>query len=99
MKHLALTLVLLFTAGSLAAGDGKHCDMSKAAKAVTLTGTLDGRTFHVANSDKTYTVCEKTKNAVLKLGANGATIEVKGKLMSCDESDGEELVIEDAKKV
>jgi hypothetical protein len=104
MKRLVLILIVVFTAGSLLAGEGKSCDVKKSAKTVQLTGTLasdaDGnKIFRVANSDKSYTVCHKTASSVTKLGADGATIEVKGKLVSCDEAAGEELVIETAKKI
>jgi hypothetical protein len=104
MKRLALTLIVLFTAATLFAG-GKECDMKKhAAKTVELTGTLaqigtgdDAKTiFRVANSDQSYTVCEKTKSSILKLSKEG-TLQVKGKVMSC--GDGEELMIESAKKM
>lgn len=100
MKHIAMALVLLFTAASLFAGDGKSCNVNKtAAKNVELTGTLEGKTFRVADSDKSFTVCEKTKSAVLKLGENGGSnVKIKGKLVSC-EGEGEELVIEEAKKI
>jgi len=103
MKRLAVTLIVLFLATSVFAG-GKECQI-KAAKSVELTGTLatadDGETtiFRVANSDKSYTVCHETKASVLKLGTSGNTLKVKGKLVSCDESKGEELVITEAKKI
>ena len=103
MKRLPLILILVFVAGTLLAGDGKSCDVNKSAKTVQLTGTVttsDGNTvFRVANSNKTYTVCHKSKADVAKLGANGATLAVEGKVMSCDESEGEELVVTSAKKV
>ena len=104
MKRLIMVLIVVFTAGSLLAGEGKSCDVKKSGKTVQLTGTLasdaDGnKVFRVANSDKSYTVCHKTASNVARLGANGATIEVKGKLVSCDEAAGEELVIETAKKI
>ena len=70
-------------------------------KTVELTGTLEdgGKVFRVANGGKSYTVCHKTASDVTKLGANGASIAIKGKVVSCDEADGEELVIVSAKKV
>ena len=102
MKRLILILIVVFAAGSLFAGEGKSCDAHKA-KAVKLTGTLssagDTTVFRVANSDKSYTVCHETKASVLKLGTSGNTLKVKGKLVSCDESKGEELVITEAKKI
>ena len=78
-----------------------------AAKSVELTGTLvrtgDGDTaktvFRVADSDQSYTVCEKTKSSILKLSNGGSTLHIKGKVVSCDESEGEELMIESAKKM
>jgi hypothetical protein len=101
MKRLPLILILIFVAGTLLAGDGKSC--GTAAKTVQLTGTIasaDGATiFRVANSDKSYTICHKSKANVAKLGADGATLEVTGKIVSCDEAEGEELVVTSAKKV
>jgi hypothetical protein len=104
MKRMILMLIVLFTATTLFAG-GKECDMKKHAKAVELTGTLirtgdgdDAKTiFKVANSDQTYDVCEKTKNSILKLANEGASLQIKGKVMNC--SEGEELVIETANKI
>ena len=105
MKRMAMVLILLFTAASLFAG-GKECQMkAHAAKNVELNGTLvpgtDGShpaVFRVANSDQTYTVCEKTKSSILKL-SNSGTLHIKGKVVSCSESNGEELVIESARKM
>lgn len=104
MKRLVLILIVVFTAGSLLAGEGKSCDVKKSAKTVQLTGTFasdaeGNKVFRVANSDKSYTVCHKTAASVARLGADGAKLEVKGKLVSCDEAAGEELVIETAKKI
>ena len=94
MKRLAMVLIVLFTAASLFAG-GKECNI-KSAKSVELTGTLADNVFRVADSDQSYKVCEKTKQSVLKL-SNSGTLQIKGKVVSCDE--GEELVIESAKKI
>ena len=104
MKRLIFIVILVLTAGSLFAGDGKSCDVNHKAKSVTLTGTLAAGTngaqvFRVANSDKSYTICHKSKADVAKLGANGATLQVTGKIMSCDETEGAELVVETAKKI
>lgn len=104
MKRLAMILIVVFAAATLLAGEGKSCDAKKSAKTVALTGTLasveGGNTvFRVANSDKSYTVCHKTAAKFTSLGQDGATLAVKGKLVSCDEAAGEELVIESAKKV
>ncbi|HVR38502.1 MAG TPA: hypothetical protein VMU84_05350 [Thermoanaerobaculia bacterium] len=99
MKRMAISLILVFVAASLFAG-GKECDMSKhAAKSVELNGTIaqnaDGDSiFRVANSDQTYTICEKTKEAVLKVSG---PVHVKGKIVSC--GNGEELMIDSAKKI
>jgi len=102
MKRLSMLLIVLFTAVSVFAG-GKYCEQQKAnAKSVDLTGTIsraaagEKAVFHVANSDRSYTVCEKTKNAVLKL-ADGGTVHVKGKVVACGEK--EELLIESADKI
>ena len=105
MKKLALFLIVLLTAASLFAGEGKSCDMHKSsAKTVELNGTIvtdadGGHVFKVANSDQSYTICHMTADDVLKLGESGATLAVKGKVMKCDETKGEELVIESAKKI
>lgn len=106
MKRFAMVLIILLTATSLLAG-GKNCDAKKhAAKSVELTGTLvrsgsgeGARTiFRVANGDRSYTVCEQTKASVLGLTSDrNATYRVKGTIVSCGE--GEELLIESAKKV
>jgi hypothetical protein len=104
MKRLPLILgcILIFTATMAFAG-GKSCDVSKT-KSVSLTGTIatnaDGaKIFRVADSNKTLTICHKTAAKVLEQGANGATIQVKGKVVSCDETDGDELVIETARRI
>ena len=105
MKRMALMLIVLFAATSLFAG-GKNCDYNKNAKSVELTGKLvraanDGEQtiFRVANGDQSYVVCSETKASVLKLGADNATLRVKGKLVNCGESEGQELVITEAKKI
>lgn len=102
MKRIAMALIALFTAATLFAG-GKECDI-KHSKSVALKGTLssvgsgdEAKTiFRVADSDESYTVCEKTKSSVLKL-TNSGTLQVKGKLVSCGE--GQELIIDEAKKI
>ena len=103
MKRLSMLLIVLFTAVSVFAG-GKYCEQQKAnAKSVDLTGTIsraaagEKAVFHVANSDRSYTVCEKTKNAVLKLADGRSTVHVKGKVVACGEK--EELLIESADKI
>src|SRR5687767_10721628 len=102
MKRLVLVLIVVFAAGSLLAGEGKSCDTKTSAKTVSLTGTLaaaEGNTiFRVANSDKSYTVCHKTSAKFTKL-ADGSPVEITGKLVSCDEGEGQELVIESARKI
>lgn len=100
MKRLVCALVILLVATTAFAG-GKSCDL-KSAKSVSLTGTLaksdDGTktVFRVADSDTSYTVCHETKDSILQLGG---TLAVKGKLVSCGEGSGQELVIEAAKKI
>ena len=98
MKKLMLLVVVLLVAGSVFAGEGKSCDRT-AAKTVQLTGTIeasdDGRVFRVADSDRSYTICDKSTAELTKL--SGATVRVSGKLVSCDE--GQELVIEKAAKI
>ena len=97
-RRIAITLIVLLAATSLFAG-GKSCDM-KSSKNVELTGTLtsgDHPTFRLADG-KSYPVCEKTKESVLKLGNDGKdTLRVKGKLVHCGE--GEELLIDTANKI
>ena len=103
MKRLSMFLVVLFTAVSVFAG-GKYCEQkAAAAKSVDLTGTMSRAdagqkaVFHVANSDRSYTVCEQTKNAVLKLADGKSSLHVKGKVVTC--GDKEELLIEQANKL
>ncbi len=106
MKRIAMVLVLLFGAVSLFAG-GKECQI-KNGKSVELKGTLTHvagehakTVFHVANSDQTYTVCHESNAKVLALGAtSNTTLQVKGRLVKCDEDEGHEvLVIDDGKKL
>ena len=106
MKRLVLVLALVFVAATLYAGDGAHCDMNKAGKSVTLTGKVvcaDGdcskAVFRVADSDQSYDVCSKSKASLKTLGQNGANVRVKGKLVSCSESESTELMIEEAKSI
>jgi hypothetical protein len=101
MKRLVLILVLVFTTATLFAG-GKECNINKSAhKSVELTGTLsrsansDATIFRVANSNESYTVCDKSKADLSNLG--DASVRVKGKLVTCDGK--QELVIENAKKI
>jgi hypothetical protein len=107
MKRTALILIVLCFASSLYAG-GKACEAeAKAKKTVELTGTLvpaagggdeAKATFRVANSNQTYTVCERTKSSVLKLANAGHdTLRVKGKVVTC--GGHEELMIDEAKKL
>jgi len=104
IKRLFITLIVLLATTAAFAG-GKSCEM-KSGKSVELNGTLLQQTsgdhekivFKVANSDKSYTVCEKTKESVLKLGNEGRdTLHVKGKIVNCGE--GEELFIDTANKI
>ena len=104
IKRLTITIVIVLLATAAYAG-GKSCEM-KSGKSVELNGTLlqqgsgdDAKTvFKVANSDKSYHVCEKTKSSVLKLANEGKdTLHVKGKIVNCGE--GEELLIDTANKI
>jgi hypothetical protein len=107
MKRLIPVLAMVFLAATLYAGDGAHCDMSKhKAKNVSLTGKVvcsDGEcekaVFRVADSDESYDVCHKSKAALKDLGAKGATVQIKGKLVNCSDSEKTELMIEDAKTI
>ena len=104
IKRLSITLILVLLATTAAFAGGKSCEM-KSGKSVELNGVLqqqgsgdDAKTvFKVANSDKTYHVCEKTKESVLKLSAEGKAVHVKGKIVNCGE--GEELLIDTANKI
>jgi hypothetical protein len=105
MKRLVLTFLVLFAATTLFAG-GKECETKTAKKNVELTGTLqkaaaeDGEKvyFRVANDGGKYVVCHKSKAAALKLAdGSNATVRVKGTLVTC--GDGQELMIEEAKKI
>jgi hypothetical protein len=102
MKRMVVTLIVVLFAVSAFAGGGKECNLKTGAKNVELTGTLskvdeDKTVFRVANSDQTYTVCHKSKAAVLKLGNDGSALRVKGKVVSCGE--GQELMIESGQKI
>jgi len=103
MKRLVLILIVVFATGTMLAGEGKSCDVKKSAKTVELKGTLtsegENTVFRVANTDKSYTVCHKTAAKFTKLAKEGTTVAIKGKLVSCDEADGQELVIESAQKI
>jgi hypothetical protein len=108
MKKLVLVLALVFVAATLYAGDGAHCDMKKASKAksVELTGKVvwaDGdhskAIFKVADSDRSYDVCSESKVSGKSLVKDGAIVRVKGKLVSCGEAEGQELMIESAKSI
>lgn len=106
MKKLVLALAVVLVAVSAFAGGGKSCKSGEA-KNVQLTGVIacaDGatgencaRVFRVANSDTQYTICDKSKASLTKL--NGANVRVSGKVVACDESGGQELFIEKAKKI
>jgi hypothetical protein len=100
MKKVVILMVFLLSVGSLFAGEGKSCDKSKhSSKSVSLTGkivSVDGKQiFQVADSDKQYSVCDKSKAKVTKLAGN--TVKIKGEVVSCD--DGEELMINEAAKI
>ncbi|HVS30756.1 MAG TPA: hypothetical protein VMS98_04795 [Thermoanaerobaculia bacterium] len=105
MKKIVLALAVVLVAVSAFAGGGKSCKTE--AKNVQLTGVIacaDGatgencaRVFRVANSDTQYTICDKSKASLTKL--NGANVRVSGKVVACDESGGQELFIEKAKKI
>jgi len=108
MRKAILVLVLVFVAATVHAGDGKSCDLSKAkaAKSVELTGTVvcDGddcskAVFRVSDSSDQYDVCSKSKASLRTLGASGKAVRVSGKLVSCGEGDGQELLIESAKSI
>lgn len=101
MKKTLMFVVVLLVAMTVSAGEGKSCD--REAKNVKLTGTVevqetaDGKThvFRVADSDKSYSICNESKVEVAKL--NGATVKVSGKLVNCDK--GKELVIDSAARI
>jgi hypothetical protein len=106
MKRTILVLAVLFIATTAFAGGGAHCDMKAKAKNVELTGTLscpDGdcekAVFKVADSEQSYSICHKTKEAIRTLGQNApVNLKVKGNVANCD-GEGEVLVIQSAKKI
>ena len=56
--------------------------------------------FKVSDSGKTYDVCHETKASLRDMAAGGsANVQVKGRVVECDETHGEELVIESVKKI
>ena len=101
MKKMMLLVLVLLVAGSVLAGEGKSCD--RQAKAVKLTGTIevqagadgDARVFRVADSDQSYSICDKSTADLAEL--SGATVRVSGKLVACDK--GQELVIDKAARI
>lgn len=100
MKKVVILLVFLLSVGSLFAGEGKSCDKSKhTSKSVELTGkivSVEGKQiFRVADSDKQFSVCDKSKAKLSKVGSD--TVKITGKVVSCE--DGEELMIETAAKI
>jgi hypothetical protein len=107
MKRLALVLALVFVAATLYAGDGAHCNVSKAStkkvelkgKVVCADGDCSKAVFRVADSDQSYDVCHKSKAALKSLGQSGNVVLVKGKLVSCSDSENTELMIEEAKSI
>lgn len=101
MKRIVIALIVLLATTSLIAGEGKSCDMSKS-KNVELTGTFvaegEKTLFRVSDGSETYSVCHKTKSAVLDLAKKSSgAVKIKGKLVSC--GGGQELMIDDAKKI
>ena len=105
MKRTVLMLVVLFAATTLFAG-GKECETKHAKKSVQLTGTIlkvaaedgDKYYFRVGNDGEKYSICDKSKVSAVKLAKEGnATLSIKGQLVSC--TDGQELMIEEVKKV
>lgn len=108
MKRLALVLALVFVAATLYAGDGAHCNVNKKAstktvelkgKVVCADGDCSKAVFRVADSDRSYDVCHKSKAALKSLGDSGNVVLVKGKLVNCSDSEATELVIEEAKSI
>jgi hypothetical protein len=106
MKRMVVLVACLVVAGAVSAGDGKSCDMkAKQAKSVTLEGKVvcadgdcDKAVFRVSDRES-YDVCHKSKASLKALGASGQAVKVTGKLVSCDEGEGQELVIETAKSI
>lgn len=113
-RAAALTLVFLFIAAGVVAGEGHSCKMAgDAAKAVDMTGKLlckhcnlhqqetCEKVFQPSNDEKTlYAVCSHSKVDVEKVSEEGtATLHIKGKLVKCAEDGKEEIVIDEATKV
>ena len=99
MRKTIVALVLSAVAVTGFAGDqkdGKSCDTHRG-KSVSLSGKVsctssDDCTFQSADAKTTYTVCEMSKADLPKLSASGATLNVKGSLITC--AGKEKLVIE-----
>ena len=102
MKRIVLILVVLLVATAALAGDGKSCDRNAKAKAVKLTGVIecvgdDCAKAQLVVDDEKYTICDKSEVKLTSL--KGATVKVTGKLVSCSDSDRQELVIQKVDKI
>src|SRR5687768_12593360 len=102
MKRIVLILVVLLVAATAFAGEGKSCDRNAKAKAVKLTGVIecvgdDCAKAQLVVDDEKYTICEKSEVKFASL--KGAKVTVSGKLVSCGDSDGQELVIQKVSKI
>ena len=89
MKKIAIAFLMLFaTATFVAAGHEKSCDAKGKGEQITATGRVacqgDDCTFQTADAKTTYTVCEMSKADLPKLSASGATVTVRGKLITCE---------------
>ncbi len=113
MKKVAIILSLLLCTGIVFAGEhgscdmhhaenGKACNMQKGQTA-SLTGQIftkdNTRYFKVANSDKTYPICEHSTAALDKLGEN-VDVKVTARVIDCADHKGQEtLYISKAAKI
>ena len=91
MKKTTISLILSFVAVSLVAGENhKSCDMkSHNSKKVSVTGKVSCKSetdcsFLTADPKVSFTVCEMSKADLPALNASGATVQVTGKLFTCD---------------
>lgn len=84
------------------AANGKMCDMQKG-KTASMTGQIftkdNARYFKVADSGKSYPICEHSSAKLDELGDN-VNVKVKARVIDCADHKGQEtLFIEKADKI
>ena len=114
MKKVAIVLAFLLCTGIVFAGENhgscdmhhadnaKACDMQKG-KTASLTGQIftkdNQRYFKVANSDKSYPICEHSTAKLDNLAEN-VDLKVTAKVIDCADHKGQEtLFISKANKI